>query len=547
MLQDIQDDSGENISGIKGRKKPDVAELLSSRTRSQNIAGRFTRWAAAVAGVVLVVAAGYAVIAGGKARNSQQASRVSIGLQLAPANLDIRTQSGSALDQLLIGNVYEGLVARTSANTVVPSLAKSWEVSGDGTAYVFHLNTDMHFSNGHRLDADDVVWSIRQMMDKKYQGYSLVQNYRSVEAANPNTVVLRLTAPYSELLWQLTGRAGLVFDKDAHYDMKVRAVGSGPYTIADYKPGISVSFHADTHYWGSHKPKTGTVDIRYYADTNAGLNALKSGEVQVLAPLSDRFAESVGKDPAFTVRAGDGTDKYVLAFNNKRYPFTDKRVRQAIRFGIDRQAIIRSRGNYDLPLGGPVTRLDPGYQDLTDIYPHNSAKARKLMEEAGYDASHPLDISLEYANIYPAEIGDQLKSQLAQINIRLSVERVDFNTWLNHVYKNRDYDLSLVDHNESHDFHQWANPDYYYGYNNPRVISLYSQALAASDNAAHDALIAQAARIVSEDAAADWLLNYRVITASRKGVSGFPTDLNQVYLPLWNVSSSSGLKAAEGR
>ena len=121
-------------------------------------------------------AAGYAVITGGKARNPQQASRISIGLQLAPANLDIRTQSGSALDQLLIGNVYEGLVARTSTNTVVPSLAKSWEVSSDGMAYVFHLNTDMHFSNGHRLDADDVVWSIRQMMDKKYQGYSLVHN-----------------------------------------------------------------------------------------------------------------------------------------------------------------------------------------------------------------------------------------------------------------------------------------------------------------------------------------------------------------------------------
>lgn len=474
--------------------------------------------------------------AGRKRSGTESSSSLSIGLQLAPTNLDIRTQSGSTLDQLLIGNVYEGLVSRTSRNSVAPGLAKDWGKSADGKTYTFHLNENMHFSNGDRLDASDVAWSIQTMMERKYQGSTLIRNFRSVKAAGPRTVVINLSAPYSELLWQLSGRAGLVFDKQARYQPKTEAVGSGPYLVSSYKPGSAVTLTADPRYWGKNRPFLTTITIRYYADTNAGLNALKSGQVQVLAPVSDRLADSLKKDSRFQVKVGNDTDKYVLAFNNKKAPFTDRRVRQAIRFGIDHQAIIRARGGYDLALGGPITQFDPGYEDLTGLYPHDQAKAVQLMKEAGYDKDHPLTISLEYANIYPSEIGDQLKSQLAEIGVKLTVNRVDFNTWLAEVYQKHDYDLSLVDHNESHDFHQWSQADYYYGYDNPQVQKLYSQALAATTDAERDSRLAQAARLVSQDAAADWLFNYRVVTAWRQGVHGFPTDLNQVYMPLWRVT-----------
>ena len=119
------------------------------------------------------------------------------------------------------------------------------------------------------------------------------------------------------------------------------------------------------------------------------------------------------------------------------------------------------------------------------------------------------------------------------------VEVVEFSTWLQDVYTNKDYDLSLVDHNESHDFYQWADPEYYYNYDNPEVQSLYAQALAATDDAARDDLLRQAARMVSEDAPADWLFNYRITTAWVNGVEGFPVNLNQTQLPLWNLAYES--------
>lgn len=471
------------------------------------------------------------------AANSNQADTVSIGLKLAPTNLDIRNTAGTALDQVLIANVYEGLVAKNSDNEVVPALAQSWEESSDGLTYTFHLNENMTFSNGDPLTAEDVVWSINELVDKQYHESDSLINFKSISAPDDNTVVIELSEPYSNLLWVLTGRAGLVLDQDADYEAKTQAVGSGPYVVKKFTPNSSIELEANPNYWGE-QPLTEHIIIKYFTDDNAAVNALKSGDVQILAPIGASLAEPFKQDSAnYVVQAGDGTDKYVLGMNNAEGKATsDKRVRQAIRYAIDHDQIIASRGNVDKALGGPIPSLDPGYEDLTDLYPYNPDKARELLKEAGYDENNPLKLTLTYSNTYGTEFGDQLRSQLKKVNIDLDVNIVEFSTWLQDVYTDKDYDLSLVDHNESHDFNQWSNPDYYYNYNNEQVQELTKAALSATNDTQRDTLLAQAARIVSEDAAADWILNYRVTTAMRQGVSGFPVNMNQTLMPLAELS-----------
>jgi len=116
---------------------------------------------------------------------------------------------------------------------------------------------------------------------------------------------------------------------------------------------------------------------------------------------------------------------------------------------------------------------------------------------------------------------------------------VVFTTWLTDVYTNKDYQLSLVDHAESHDFASWTNPDYYFAYDNPEVQDLYAQAVVADSTQEQDQLLAQAARIVSEDAAADWLTNFRTVTAVRQGIEGFPTDAINARLDLSHLAVSA--------
>ena len=217
--------------------------------------------------------------------------------------------------------------------------------------------------------------------------------------------------------------------------------------------------------------------------------------------------------------AADGSDKFVLAFNCTNAKLKDKRVRQAIRYAINHKEIIASRGNVDYALGGPIPSVDPGYEDLTGLYPYNVDKAKELMKEAGYTTDKPLRLTLTYANTYGTELGDQLKSQLAKIGIDLKINYVEFSTWLQNVHANGDYELSLVDHAESHDFYKWTTPDYYYHYDGKQAQELYAKALEATDEADSAKYLKQAAKAVSEDAPADWLFGYRVTVAYNTHVS----------------------------
>ena len=491
---------------------------------------------------VLVVVALIACIAVVNSRSRKtatptQSDSVAIGIKLAPVSLDIRNQSGSALEQLLIGNVYEALVSRNSNNEVEPGLAKSWTISNDGLTYTFKLNEHMNFSNGDTLDATDVAWSINQLKAKQYYNSDQVENLKQASAPDATTVKLTLSRPDANMLWYLSGRPGLVFDKDARYDAKTTAVGSGPYVVKSFDSSSKLVLQANPKYWGSaHKARTTTVTVRFLPDDNAALNALTSGDVQVLSPVNANMTGKLKSSGKYTVKATDGSDKFVLAFNCTGAKTADKRVRQAIRYAINHKEIIASRGGVDATLGGPIPSVDPGYEDLTGLYPYNPAKAKSLMQQAGYSTNHPLKLTLTYANVYGSELGEQLRSQLSRIGIDLNVNTVEFSTWLQDVHTNGDYDLSLVDHAESHDFYKWTQPDYYYHYDNAQVQALYAKALAATDEQDSAQYLKQAARIVSEDAPADWLFAYRVSVAQAKGVTGFPSRLTQSVLPLWKVA-----------
>ena len=527
-----------NAASSNGAASTD--ESLNARVRTSK-SPRPNKWGIIIAAVVAI-----AIIVGAVAifngRNAQQsankADTVTIGLKLAPPSLDIRRQSGSAIEQVLIGNVYEGLVSRDSDNAVQPGLAKSWDISTDGTTYTFHLNRNMTFSNGDVLDADDVAWSINQLKEKQYYNANQVESLSKAEALDANTVRITLSSPDSNLLWYLTGRPGLVFDKDATYNAKTQAVGSGPYTVESFDSASKMVLKANPKYWGTaHKPATQHVVIDFITDDNAAVNALKSGDVDVLSPVNATLAKSLDTH-TYHVSASDGSDKFVLAFNCANKKLADKRVRQAIRYGINHKEIIASRGGVDTALGGPIPSVDPGYEDLTGLYPYDVAKAKQLMREAGYSTNKPLKLTLTYANTYGTELGDQLKSQLAAIGIDLNISYVEFSTWLQDVHANGDYELSLVDHAESHDFYKWTTPEYYYHYDNRNVQALYAKALAATDEKESDEYLKQAAKTVSEDAPADWLFGYRVTVAYNKGVKGFPDKLSQTVLPLWQISKA---------
>jgi len=443
-----------------------------------------------------------------------------VGLVLEPTNLDIRTTSGAALEQILLDNVYESLLTRTQENEIEPRLATAYEVSDDGLTYTFTIAEGVTFHNGQALTAADVVASLTAVKDDEgVVGHAELADVATIAAAEDGTVVLTLTQPNINLLFSLTGPAGIIVPATDDTDRKTAANGTGPYTLSSWKQGDSITFVRNDAYWGT--PATlAEVVFTYIPDFTAGVSAAVAGSVDVLTAVDPQLAPQLDGQSGFHLTVGKTTDKATLAFNNAKAPLDDERVREALRLAIDHDALVAAVGA-GVTQYGPIPELDPGYEDLSADVPFDQAKARELLAEAGVE---DLELTLTIPSFYGTTVPQLLISDFNEVGVTLAVNSVEFGAWLQDVYTNKDYDLSYILHVEPRDFGNWANPEYYFNYDNAEVQELYAQALSTTDADESAELLAEAARLVSEDHAADWLYTGETITAVGDHVTGFPVN-----------------------
>lgn len=460
---------------------------------------------------------------------------VNVRLVLEPGNLDIRTTAGSAVDQILIDNVYQGLIARTPDQKIVPALATDYKVSDDKLTYTFTLREGVTFHDGQPLTPQDVVWSLTQERDTPtYRDSARLANVSKI-AADGQKITLTLKAPDSTLLWNLTGRAGLILKQGDKIDRKTAANGTGPFQLTEWREGDSIVFERFDAYWGAPAAAAEVV-FSYVSDNQAALSGALAGEFDVLTGFDANLKDQVEANGDFSLELGDSTDKGTLAINETSGPLADQRVRKAIRQAIDKKSIVEALGA-GKTLYGPIPELDPGYEDLSEVAPFDPEAARALLAEAG---AENLSLTLTIPSAYGTTIPQILVSNLRDVGITLKVNPVEFPTWITDVYTNKDYELSFVLHTEAHDFENWANPDYYFTYDNPEVQKLYAQSLSSTDEAEAAELLKKAARIVSEDDAADWLYNGQSVLAVGSNISGMPTVNVNERLNVAELAKSEG-------
>jgi peptide/nickel transport system substrate-binding protein len=460
-----------------------------------------------------------------------------VGLVLEPTNLDIRVTGGVALDQILIDNIYQGLIglAPGSVDTFVPVLSEELpEISDDGLTYTFALREGVAFHSGNPLTAADVVDSLSATLTE-----GLLGSPATVSAPDERTIEIALGAPNSQLLWYLANRPGLVFETAYTGDLANTTNGTGPYTLADWKQGDSIAFEANADYWGD-APAVDQVVWRYLPDANAAVNAALEGDVDVLAPVMDPSLKDRFDDNAdFVLEQAASTDVFTLGYNSAKPPLDDVRVRTALSKAIDSEAIIAAFYGDGKALGGPITDIEPAYEDLTSINSYDPDGARALLAEAGVEG---LTLTVSFPNFYQTGAIDQVVTQFAEIGVTLEVDTVEFPTWLADVYSApedgspRNFDLSYVNHAEANDFVNYVTEGYYFGAVNPDAKALYDQSIAATDPAQATDLLKQAARLVAEDAPAKWLINYTPTNAIGAHVRGFPSSNTNSRIPLAGIT-----------
>jgi len=457
-----------------------------------------------------------------------------------PPGLDPSATTATAATAIVHHNVLEGLVKITPEGEIVPALAESWTVSPDATEYVFRLRRGVLFHDGRPFTSADVKAKFQRALDPA-SGHTNQLYYaavESVETPDDYTVVFRMKAPDAEFLYNLTRPDSVI--GPAGYDRQAaHPVGTGPFRFVEWVRGSHVRLERFEQYWDPELPYLDGATFRFVADANAQVAALLAGSVDAIAGAATaEQAMQVERRPGFKVIQGPTTSTVIVALNNSRPPLDDVRVRRALSHAINRDEIILgAEFGFGTPIGSHMTPAEPYYTDLTGVYPHDPAKARALLAEAGYADGLRLTLSLPHQYTYAVRAGELVADQLRRVGVQVDIELVEWATWLSRIFGEADYDMTIIGHAEPMDISIYANPGYYFRYDNPRVRELLDAARQAGDEARRAELYAELQAQLAEDAVNVWLYARPYFVLSRADVHGWwealpmvITDLTRVYI-----------------
>jgi peptide/nickel transport system substrate-binding protein len=460
------------------------------------------------------------------AADAHGAQRAIIGTQLEPPILDPTANPAAAISEVLYGNVLQGLVQFAADGSVLPQLAQSWQVSSDGLTYVFHLRPGVRFHDGSAFDAAAAKFSLDRILapESVNPQRSRFGAIRGVEATDPLTLTVRLSRRSGGLLQSLAFGSAVMLSPRSVATAGLQPVGTGPFRFLRWRRGDSITLERCVDPPGGAAALE-QVTFKFITDPTAAFAALMAGDIDAFAnyPAPESFAQFAA-DPRFDVFTGTTEMETVLALNERTAPLHNVLVRRAISYALDRRAIIDgAMFGYGTPIGSHFPPHNPAYVDLTGMYPHDVAKARELMTEAGYPRGFAMTLKLPPPS-YARRGGEIVASQLAQIRISLRIENLEWAQWLDQVYTRHDYDMSIVGHAEPLDYDIYARDDYYFGYADADFKTLIAQLDDSVDESRRRQLLQQIQRKLAADAVNGFLFQYPRLDIWNKHLRGIGFD-----------------------
>ncbi len=350
-------------------------------------------------------------------------------------------------------NIYDQLVELApDAKKVVAGLAKSWDVSDGGRVYTFHLRPDAKFSDGTPVTADDVKFSFDRVEAPKSVNNWTLSAIKSTEVVDPHTIKVTLGKPYAPFLNDLTLWGASIMSKKAiegGMDPKTHPMGSGAFSVAEFKPGDHVLLKANPYYWGKdacgHKyPYLSEVRLDYIPNDNTRMTELRGGQLDAVMDVPFNQIGPIDADPKLVAAATPQLGVIASALNMTDVPqFRDPNVVKAMNYAIDRQAIVK--GVFFGNAKAATSPIDPGVYFHTDQYgyAYDLAKAKSLMAKSKYPKGFSVSFSPPAGDQVAAAIGTIMQSELKQIGITLKIEPVDQTTAFEKLQKQQ-YQMSYT-------------------------------------------------------------------------------------------------------
>ena len=426
----------------------------------------FGRGAAAIA----------ALLVGSGAWSSTARAQSSEGLVIAmPANQEPASMDGQSdpytSTWLFDSFITDPLVVLDPSGKYVPGLASGWEATPDGKTWTFKLRDGVTFQDGTPFDADAVKFNLERIADPKTASAQLKNDlgpFTRVEAPDPLTVRITYDTPWVTLLEALRRTpiwSPAAAKQYSGADFQQHLVGTGPFQLTEWKRNDRMVFTRWSGYPGSNPvQKTKgpvalpTVTLRFIGEAAVLGNVVKTGNADLAYMLPEGAVEDYKKDKTYTFLTRDQSGTGLqMVMNIRKPPLSDVRVRQALLFGQDQNAVndIVYDGVY-AKSEGPLSNNHPcHWEGAGAVYPTDPKKAAALLDAAGWklpagktfrEASGVAGVAdgtpmkIRWTVLHHKEIGEAVQQQLRKVGVELAVEVVPGPVQIERV-RNRDFDL----------------------------------------------------------------------------------------------------------
>lgn len=357
-------------------------------------------------------------------------------------SLDPHKAVGAGTKEILF-NIFEGLVKPDEKGNLQPAVAEDYQVSEDGKTYTFSLREGVLFHTGKPVTVEDIKYSIERCADTSNGGplVSAFSNIERIEITSPKEVQIFLKEVDSEFLSYMTTA---IIPAEIGEEIGKNPIGTGPFQYVDRSYQENIKVEKFPKYWGK-AAYLDQVTFKVVADTDMIVTSLESGAIDMYARLTSTQAQLLEDHVAIL----EGTMNLVqgLYLNNEDPILQDAKVRQALNYSINTQEIMdfiadgkgQKIGSAMIP--GLTKYYDP---TLEEYYTVDITKAKKLLAEAGYPDGFELTIQVP-SNYQPhIDTAQILIEQLKKVGIQGKIELIEWDSWLNQVYKEHKYQATVV-------------------------------------------------------------------------------------------------------
>ncbi len=431
----------------------------------------------------------------------------------------------AALEGLVYGRqIFDTLVVRDASGQFKPSLATKWD-NPDPNTWVFTLRSDVKFHDGTALTSADVKGTLDRVARLKGPVAPLWASLDTIETPDATTVRMKFKTPLGTAL----ANASLLpivpaasMDKDGYFN---KPAGSGPFKVVSYKADAGLTLEANAQYWGG-APAIQTLQFVDIPEVVARMTALDTGEIDMTWGIPPDQLPTVKKNSNLKIDSIPTYTYYFIWMNAKRAPFTDKRVRQAMAYAVDVDAMVKDLiGSIGKRGTAPIASTVFGYTAQTP-YTYDVAKAKQLLKDAGYAGQELNLIWTQSGGPQIREISQALISYWAAAGIKVKSGESERAQWLDDLLKlNWDLDLQTnvtssgdADYTLRRLYTTAANRT---GYGNPDLDKILNDAAESVDQKKRADLYAQANKIIWDDAVGMFPFELLENYAYNKKVSGF--------------------------